>query len=177
MFSRKNVPPVIRWVTRDTVWPPELTSVQNKSAADLLIAILDPNREAQPNFNTYTVVTENGLVFNGIIAAETANSITLKRAEAKQDVILRTNIEALAATGVSLMPEGLEKDLSPQDLADVIAFDPVDRAIRGVDHQKTVSGHGFRAGCRDRRPVSSTAGFPTANHRGTEHERHNARLP
>ncbi|MEE3368029.1 MAG: PVC-type heme-binding CxxCH protein [Planctomycetota bacterium] len=109
---------------RDTGYrvAPELTSVQNKSAADLLIAILDPNREAQPNFNTYTVVTENGRIFNGIIAAETATSITLKRAEARQDVVLRNTIEELAATGVSLMPEGLEKDLSPQDLADVIAL-------------------------------------------------------
>ena len=109
---------------RDTGYrvAPELTSVQNKSAADLLLAILDPNREAQPNFNTYTVVTESGRIFNGIIAAETATSITLKRAEARQDVILRNTIEELAATGVSLMPEGLEKDLSPQDLADVIAL-------------------------------------------------------
>ncbi|MEO2029204.1 MAG: PVC-type heme-binding CxxCH protein [Fuerstiella sp.] len=101
---------------------PDLASVKNKSEADLLLAILDPNREAQPNFNTYTVVTEQGRSFNGIIAAETANSITLKRAEAKQDVVLRSNIEELIASGVSLMPEGLEKDLKPQDLADVIAF-------------------------------------------------------
>ena len=101
---------------------PDLASVKNKSEADLLLAILDPNREAQPNFNTYTVVTAQGRSFNGIIAAETANSITLKRAEAKQDVVLRSNIEELIASGVSLMPEGLEKDLKPQDLADVIAF-------------------------------------------------------
>ncbi len=67
-------------------------------------------------------MTEQGRSFNGIIAAETANSITLKRAEAKQDVVLRSNIEELIASGVSLMPEGLEKDLKPQDLADVIAF-------------------------------------------------------
>jgi putative membrane-bound dehydrogenase-like protein len=101
---------------------PDLASVKNKSEADLLLAILDPNREAQPNFNTYTLVTAQGRSFNGIIAAETANSITLKRAEAKQDVVLRSNIEELIASGVSLMPEGLEKDLKPQDLADVIAF-------------------------------------------------------
>ena len=87
-----------------------------------MLAILDPNREAQPSFNTYTVVTAQGRSFNGIIAAETANSITLKRAEAKQDVVLRSNIEELIASGISLMPEGLEKDLKPQDLADVIAF-------------------------------------------------------
>jgi putative membrane-bound dehydrogenase-like protein len=101
---------------------PNLTSVQNKSPADLLIAILDPNREAQPNFNVYNVITLQGRTFNGIIASESANSITLRRAEAKQDVILRSNIDELTSTGVSLMPEGLEKDLTRQDLADVITF-------------------------------------------------------
>jgi putative membrane-bound dehydrogenase-like protein len=101
---------------------PDLVSVKNKSEADLLIAILDPNREAQPNYNTYTVVTQQGVSFNGIIASETANSITLRRAEAKEDVILRSNIDEMVASGISLMPEGLEKDLSPQQLADIIAF-------------------------------------------------------
>ncbi len=101
---------------------PDLASVKNKSDADLLVAILDPNREAQPNFNVYTVVTEQGRVYNGIIAAESAGSITLKRAEGKQDVILRNNIDQMISTGLSLMPVGIEKDLKRQDLADVIAF-------------------------------------------------------
>ena len=101
---------------------PNLASVQNKSIADLLVAVLDPNREAQPNFNVYTVITLQGRVHNGIIATETASSLTLRRAEAKEDVILRTNIDELLSTGVSLMPEGLEKELSKQDLADVLNF-------------------------------------------------------
>jgi len=101
---------------------PPLASVSNKSSADLLIAILDPSREAQPNFNVYTVVSLQGKIYTGIIVAETANSITLRRAEAKQDVILRSNIDVLQSSGKSLMPEGLEKDLKPRDLADVIAF-------------------------------------------------------
>jgi putative membrane-bound dehydrogenase-like protein len=101
---------------------PDLASVKNKSDADLLVSILDPNREAQPNFNVYTVVTDQGRVYNGIIATESAGSITLKRAEAKQDVILRSNIDQMISTGLSLMPVGLEKDLKRQDIADVIAF-------------------------------------------------------
>lgn len=101
---------------------PELNSVRNKSEADLLIAILDPNREAQSNYNTYTAVTVQGRNYSGIIASDTEASITLRRAEAKQDVILRSNLEELVSNGVSLMPEGLEKDLTKQQLADVIAF-------------------------------------------------------
>ena len=101
---------------------PNLASVKNKSEADLLIAILDPNREAQPNFNVYTVITQQGKVLTGIIASETATSITLRRAEGKQDVVLRSNIDELISNGVSLMPVGLEKELNPQEIADVISF-------------------------------------------------------
>jgi putative heme-binding domain-containing protein len=101
---------------------PDLASVQNKSSADLLVAILDPNREAQPSFQTYTAITRQGTVHAGIISVETAASLTLKRAEAKEDVVLRGNIDELVSTGQSLMPEGLEKDIDRQALADLIAF-------------------------------------------------------
>jgi putative membrane-bound dehydrogenase-like protein len=102
---------------------PDIVSVKNKSANDLLISILDPNREAQPNFTSYTVITEGGKVHNGIIAQQTAATVTLKRAESKTDVIQRTDIADLVSSGKSLMPDGLEKELKqPQDFADVIAF-------------------------------------------------------
>jgi len=101
---------------------PDLVSVQNKSPDDLLIAILDPNREAQPIFTSYTASTLQGQVYTGIIAAETAASVTLRRAEAKEDVVLREQLEELVSTGQSLMPEGLEKDLTPEQIADVVAF-------------------------------------------------------
>ncbi|HET6422169.1 MAG TPA: c-type cytochrome, partial [Planctomycetaceae bacterium] len=101
---------------------PDLVSVQNKSPDDLLVAILDPNREAQPVFVSYTASTDDGKVYTGIIAAETAASVTLRRAEAKEDVVLRNQLEELVSNGVSLMPEGMEKDLTPQQVADVIAY-------------------------------------------------------
>jgi putative heme-binding domain-containing protein len=101
---------------------PDLVSVQNKAPADLLIAILDPSREAQPNFVAYTLVTRQGAVYNGLIAAESASGVTLRRAEGKEDHILRSQIDELVSTGKSLMPEGLEKDISPDQMADLIAF-------------------------------------------------------
>ena len=101
---------------------PDFVSVKNKSPEDLLVAILDPNREAQPNYQSYTAVTKQGKIHTGIISAETAASLTLKRAEAKEDVVLRDTLDELVSTGQSLMPEGLEKDLDKQQLADIIAF-------------------------------------------------------
>ena len=59
---------------------------------------------------------------NGLLAAESATSVTLRRAEAKEDVILRSNIETIASNGKSLMPEGFEKDLSMAAVADLLAF-------------------------------------------------------
>ncbi|MEX1233071.1 MAG: PVC-type heme-binding CxxCH protein [Planctomycetaceae bacterium] len=101
---------------------PDLTSVANKSPRDLLISILDPSREAQPIYTTYTVVTVQGQIITGIIASESGGSLTLRRAEGKEDVVLRSTIDELSSNGVSLMPVGLEKEVDPQQLADVIEF-------------------------------------------------------
>jgi putative membrane-bound dehydrogenase-like protein len=101
---------------------PDLASTKNKSAADLIVAILDPSREAQSNYTAYTLLTRQGKVLNGMIAAETATSLTLLRAEGKQDLVLRANIDTMASNGKSLMPEGVEKEITPQQMADLIAF-------------------------------------------------------
>jgi hypothetical protein len=57
-----------------------------------------------------------------MITEETGNSIKLVGADGKEQVILRTDLEEMRSTGKSLMPEGVEKDLKLQDVADVIAF-------------------------------------------------------
>ena len=101
---------------------PNLATVTNRSGEDLLVHILDPNREVAPNFVNYNVATLQGRVYSGIITEESANAIVVKRAEGATDVIPRDQIETIASTGISLMPEGLEKGLSVQDVADLIAF-------------------------------------------------------
>jgi putative membrane-bound dehydrogenase-like protein len=101
---------------------PQFTSVTNKSPEDLLIAIMDPNREAQAIYQSYTVVTDAGRVVSGLIAGDTAAAVTLRQAEGKEETIPRTEIDAFKANGVSLMPVGLEKTVAPQEIADLIAF-------------------------------------------------------
>src|SRR5262249_56947532 len=63
-----------------------------------------------------------GQVLTGIIAAETASSVTLRRGEKAEDVILRSQIDEIQATAKSLMPEGLEMQMTKQEVADVIAY-------------------------------------------------------
>jgi putative membrane-bound dehydrogenase-like protein len=101
---------------------PDLATVAGRSQEDLLLHVLDPNREVAPNYVNYTVATADGRTVSGIIASETAAAITLKRAEGVTEVVPRSQVEAIASTGLSLMPEGLEKGLNPQDFADLIAF-------------------------------------------------------
>jgi putative membrane-bound dehydrogenase-like protein len=101
---------------------PDLASLTDKSPESLLVAILDPNRAVETKFLNYAAITKSGLTFSGLLAAETGNSITLRGPEAKEQTILRADLEELVSTSKSTMPEGLEKDLKPQDVADIIAY-------------------------------------------------------
>ena len=92
-----------------------------------LIAILDPNRAFESQYANFTVATVDGRVSDRPDRQRDGHAVTLRRQEGKEDVVLRTEIEEMAASGQSLMPEGLEKDLTPRDLADLIAFLEGDR--------------------------------------------------
>jgi putative membrane-bound dehydrogenase-like protein len=101
---------------------PDLASVGDKSPDGLLVAILDPNRAVEPRFISYVIETKAGDTLNGLLASESGNAITLLSADGKSQQILRSDIRELRSSGLSLMPEGLESGLQPQDIADLIAF-------------------------------------------------------
>ena len=84
--------------------------------------ILEPNRFVPPNYVQYLVSDRSGRVFSGLIASETPSSLTLRRAEGAEDTILRSQIEELASTGKSLMPENFATKLTHQEMADLIAY-------------------------------------------------------
>jgi putative heme-binding domain-containing protein len=101
---------------------PDLAALNDRSPEAMLTAVLDPNRAVEAKYTSFAVSLTDGRVLTGLIASETAGSITLRRQDGKEDVVPRAEIEAMAGSGKSLMPEGLEKDVSPRDLADLIAY-------------------------------------------------------
>jgi putative membrane-bound dehydrogenase-like protein len=101
---------------------PDLGSLADKSGEALLTAILDPNAAVEARYISYSATTKNGLTYSGLLAGESGNSITLVGPDGKTHVILRGDLDELFSSGKSVMPEGLEKDLQQQDLADLIAF-------------------------------------------------------
>ena len=87
-----------------------------------MLNILDPNREVKPQFFSYVVALDSGRTVTGMIAAETANSLTLRKSDNTTETILRVNIEEIVSTGLSFMPEGLEKQLDVAAMADLLAY-------------------------------------------------------
>lgn len=101
---------------------PNLASITNKTPESLLVSILDPSASVEAKYLSYQVSTDNGLSLNGMLTTETGSSITLLSAEGKRETILRNEIDQLQGSTKSLMPDGLEQGLEPQDLADLIQF-------------------------------------------------------
>ena len=88
----------------------------------ILVNVLDPNREVNPQYVEYAVTTRDGRTLTGLVAAETAAGVTLKRADGATDTVPRSDVAKMRSTGLSLMPEGLERQFDPQGLADLISY-------------------------------------------------------
>jgi putative heme-binding domain-containing protein len=101
---------------------PDIADTRVKTREQLLSDILNPNGAIDGNYLNYAVSTKGGQVLNGLIAAESASSLTLKRAEGQTDVILRQDIDEIRSTGASLMPEGLEQNVSLDEMSDLLTF-------------------------------------------------------
>ncbi|WP_373652358.1 PVC-type heme-binding CxxCH protein [Schlesneria sp. DSM 10557] len=101
---------------------PDIGDTRDKLPEYLLLNILDPNRAVDANYFSYTLVTNQGKVFTGLIKAETAGSITMRLPEGKEETILRSDVDELRTTGQSLMPVGFEKTISVEQMADLISF-------------------------------------------------------
>lgn len=101
---------------------PPLASAINRPDDSLLNEILDPSSRITEGFQTYTVVTTGGRVLTGLLAGESATSITLRRDKDAEDVVLRKDIDQIVAVSKSLMPENIEELVSPQDLADLLSY-------------------------------------------------------
>lgn len=100
----------------------DLSAIRNRGTEAVLLNILDPNREVKPQYLSYVVVTEDGRTETGMIAGETATSITLRRTDGTNVPILRVHIEEMRSTGLSFMPEGLEKQLDVSTMADLLTY-------------------------------------------------------
>ena len=101
---------------------PDISDTRARARDALLYDILDPNRRVDPQFTECIVVTTDGRLFNGLLIAEASESITLRQPEGREQIIPRNEIDEIKSSGRSLMPEGIERDVTVEQMADVLAF-------------------------------------------------------
>jgi putative heme-binding domain-containing protein len=101
---------------------PNLVSSAVREPAVLLEHVLDPNQYVLPNYLQYVLIDKQGRSYTGLLSSQSATSVTLKKEKDETTTILRGDIDELASSRKSLMPEGLEKEISPQAMADLIAY-------------------------------------------------------
>ena len=102
---------------------PDLTRIGGvRQERDLLEAIVFPSASFVRSFEPIAIVLKNGKVLNGLVKNETASEIVLATGPKEEVRVVRDDIEEMRPSSVSVMPSGLDQQLSSQDLADLIAF-------------------------------------------------------
>ncbi len=101
---------------------PDLRTVVQHPADKLFTSILDPSANIEPGFTAYFCELNDGTQLYGAITIEAGDSLTLRLADGSARTLLRSGLKRLQSANVSLMPDGLEALLTPQSLADLIAY-------------------------------------------------------
>jgi putative membrane-bound dehydrogenase-like protein len=118
---------------------PDITRNGRNDYDQLLSNVLDPSLVIGAGYQARTVVTKDGRVLAGLVVEDTPQRLVLKLQGGKTEAIPRSEIEEDSVSPVSLMPEGLERQLTPQELADLFAFLSLDKPP-GDPEAKRLSG-------------------------------------
>jgi putative heme-binding domain-containing protein len=102
---------------------PDLSSIGKvRSDRDLLEAVVFPNASLVRSYESVTIVTTDGLSHNGLVRTETADEIVLATGPNQEVRVARSQIDEQQPSKVSIMPAGLDKQLTVEELADLLAF-------------------------------------------------------
>jgi putative heme-binding domain-containing protein len=106
----------------------DLFTIKDMPREELLLQIVAPNLFFMPTFQAFLAETEEGEILEGVVAASTETTVTVRQALGVDRVFTRSRLKRLKGLNVSLMPEGLLEGLDPQQVADLLEFI---RSLRG----------------------------------------------
>lgn len=123
---------------------PDITRNGRNNWDQLLQNVFDPSAVIGPGYQARIVATDEGRVLTGLAVEENEDRVVLKVQGGKLETIPRDKIEVYKVSEVSMMPEDLEKQLMPQELADLFAYlaldrppsDPEAKVLSGAPQQK-----------------------------------------
>jgi putative heme-binding domain-containing protein len=101
---------------------PDLFDIRNQPKETILFHLVMPEAEVAPAFAPYVCETKSGRSIAGILSSETTTSITIRQPAGLQETVLRTELKSLHSLPGTLMPTGLDAAMTPQDIADLVAF-------------------------------------------------------
>lgn len=101
---------------------PDLLSFSGRTKIEILRAIINPNSDITPGYEGYVVRTTDGQSYTGVMAHESSDQVVLRNVGGGEQTISRDNIESVRPMSISLMPNGLEADMSIQEMADLIEY-------------------------------------------------------
>ena len=102
---------------------PDLTSIgQIRTERDLLESIVYPSASFVRSYEPVLVITKSGEPHNGVLRQDAADEILLATGPGTEVRIARADIAEMRPSSVSVMPGGLDEQLSRQELADLVAF-------------------------------------------------------
>lgn len=99
---------------------PALTGMGAHGAAELLVHIVDPNREVDPSFWQVNITTKDGKTLAGVITSENPATVNLRN-QGGDTEIRKDNIASRDNTRRSLMPEGLD-GLGAENIRDILTY-------------------------------------------------------
>jgi putative membrane-bound dehydrogenase-like protein len=106
-----------------TALGPDLSGAARRfSRDDLFTAIIQPNRDVSPRYQTTMIETKGGKVYTGMIVYEAVDEVILRNATNQTFRFTPAEIEERRTLKTSLMPANLLKDLKPTDFADLYAY-------------------------------------------------------
>jgi len=101
---------------------PDLFDIRRQPKESILYHIVIPEAEMAPNFVNYVCELKDGRTLSGLLASETSGNITLRMVQGVEETIARAQISRLTASRLSLMPQEMEKTMTAQELADLLAY-------------------------------------------------------
>ena len=101
---------------------PDLSDSLNRPREAILFDILDPSGKVEPKYAASQILTDSGQTYSGIVTAETSQAVVLQTADGKTLEIPRAEIDLFQTSDQSLMPSGLEKEISLDQMADLLEF-------------------------------------------------------
>src|SRR5262249_2935943 len=106
---------------------PDITGIGRSTFDQLLSNVFDPSLVIGAGYEAVTVETVKGRSLTGLLVEDSPSRVVLKVQGGKQEVIARKEIDRVQVSKLSLMPEDVEKQLKPQEIADLFSFLVLDK--------------------------------------------------